>query len=69
MLLIDGPGRLAARGCEQLTHAFQTFTFLPGSKRFQSPRRHLNSWRIQELARGAIILPIILRTWIKEQQI
>lgn len=68
-LLVDELGILTAKGCEQLTNAFQTFTFPPGWKRIQSPCRHLKSWRIQELARGAIILPIVLRIWLKEEHI
>ncbi|KAI1828553.1 hypothetical protein F4861DRAFT_534975 [Xylaria intraflava] len=44
---------------------YQEFTAPPRWGRLQSPKRHLDSWRMQELARGSIILPVLLRCWLQ----
>ncbi|RYC59161.1 hypothetical protein CHU98_g7042 [Xylaria longipes] len=44
---------------------YQSFTVPPRWGRLQSPKKHLDSWRMQELARGSIILPVLLRCWLQ----
>lgn len=68
-LIFDDPDILTIEACEEITEVFRTFTFPPGWKRLQSPSRYLNSWRMQELARGVTVLPIILQVWLKKDHI
>ncbi|KAF3059130.1 hypothetical protein CFAM422_011711 [Trichoderma lentiforme] len=60
---------LTTEGAECANEAFRTLPFPPTWRRLQSPLRHLDSWRMQELARGCIILPIVLRCCLKEKHI
>ncbi|KAI1430422.1 hypothetical protein GGR50DRAFT_699089 [Xylaria sp. CBS 124048] len=48
---------------------YQSFPTPPKWGRLQSPKRHLDSWRMQELARGAVILPVLLRCWLQPHHI
>lgn len=69
IVIFEDPGILTAGACEEINEVFRNFSFPPGWKRLQSPSRHLKPWRMQEFARGTIILPIILRVWLKAKHI
>ena len=45
------------------------FQFPTGWGRLQSPINHLNSYQLQEHARASVILPLLLRCFLKESWI
>ncbi|KAI9749166.1 MAG: Glutathione reductase [Chaenotheca gracillima] len=45
------------------------FPFPPGWSRLQSPLHHLKSWRMQEAGRASIIVPVLLRCWLRANHI
>ncbi|KAI1356515.1 hypothetical protein F5Y01DRAFT_267611 [Xylaria sp. FL0043] len=54
---------------QQASEVFHYFPVPPGWPRFQSPRTHLDSYLMQEYARGIIILPVFLRCWLRDHHI
>ncbi|XDG03304.1 hypothetical protein ABKA04_002919 [Annulohypoxylon sp. FPYF3050] len=69
MIFKDGMSVLMPSATDEACSVYQTFAVPPGWGRLQSPKRHLDSWRMQELARGIVILPFVLRCWLKEHHI
>ncbi|KAI1432614.1 hypothetical protein GGR50DRAFT_696883 [Xylaria sp. CBS 124048] len=61
----DGMSILTSSAVTEACAVYQSFTAPPRWGRLQSPKRHLDSWRMQELARGSVILPILLRCWLQ----
>lgn len=55
---------LTAGALERFTSVFQQFRLPPGWKRLQSPRTHLDSWRMIECAEASIFTPVLLRCWL-----
>ena len=49
--------------------ALQKFPFPPGWQRLQSPIHHLRSYGLSEHARWSIIIPLLLRSWLKPKHI
>ncbi|OJD26743.1 hypothetical protein ACJ73_01869 [Blastomyces percursus] len=45
----------------------QTFPFPRGWNRLQSPITHLKKYQLQEHARASIIIPLVLRCWLREE--
>jgi hypothetical protein len=45
------------------------FPFPPGWHRLQSPNKHLGSYSLSEHARWSVIIPGLLRCWLKEEHI
>ncbi|KAI1743589.1 hypothetical protein F4680DRAFT_349780 [Xylaria scruposa] len=68
-LFKEGQSILTNKALVEVCNVYQTFTFPPGWERLQSPKRHLDSWRIADYLRGAIILPVLLRCWLSNQHI
>ncbi|KAI9749068.1 MAG: hypothetical protein M4579_007019 [Chaenotheca gracillima] len=57
---------LTEKGRIAYNEVLRSFPFPPGWARLQSPLRHFKSYTIQEHARASIIVPILLRCWLKE---
>ncbi|KAG6238717.1 hypothetical protein E4U23_008060 [Claviceps purpurea] len=53
----------------ELDDKFRSFQFPPDWRRFQSGNSHLDSWRMMELAHGCIVLPFVLRGWLKDEHL
>lgn len=62
-------GLLTPKAWGEVPKVYQSFTFPPRCRKLQSPTRHLKSWRIGELAVGAIILPHVLLSWLRPEHI
>ncbi|KAI9747998.1 MAG: hypothetical protein M4579_007339 [Chaenotheca gracillima] len=60
---------LTNRGQVAYNEVLRHFPFPPGWARLQSPLRHFGSYSIQEHARASIVVPILLRCWLKESLI
>ncbi len=58
---------LTTEGQRRYTATLQAFPFPPGWGRLQSPAHHLDSYRMQEHARASIIIPILLRCWLRSE--
>ncbi|KAI1350743.1 hypothetical protein F5Y01DRAFT_325814 [Xylaria sp. FL0043] len=65
MLFKENMTILTSSATDEACAVYQSFTVPPGWGRLQSPKRHIDSWRMQELARGIIILPFLLRCWLQ----
>ncbi|KAG6019006.1 hypothetical protein E4U19_007671 [Claviceps sp. Clav32 group G5] len=53
----------------ELDDQIRHFQFPPGWRRLQSGNSHLDSWRMLELSHGCMILPLVLRRWVKDEHI
>ncbi|KAG6039532.1 hypothetical protein E4U39_007615, partial [Claviceps sp. Clav50 group G5] len=53
----------------ELDDQIRHFQFPPGWRRLQSGNSHLDSWRMLELSHGCMILPLVLRGWVKDEHI
>ncbi|OJD10183.1 hypothetical protein ACJ73_09906, partial [Blastomyces percursus] len=60
---------LSPRGRDEYFHALQTFPFPSGWGRLQSPLHHVQSYQLQDPARASIILPLLLRCYLRDQWI
>ena len=60
---------LTKRAAEAFTAVFQQFPFPPGWGRIQSPATHMGSWTMAECARASVVVPIMLRCWLRESHI
>ncbi|KAG6262162.1 hypothetical protein E4U22_000861 [Claviceps purpurea] len=60
---------LTPEAAVELDDQFRKIQFPPGWRRLQSGNSHLESWRMLELAHGSIILPLVLRGWLKDAHI
>ena len=58
---------LGLDGQRQYTAELQSFPFPPGWGRLQSPTHHLDSYRIQEYAHASVIIPVLLRCWLRNE--
>lgn len=47
----------------------RSFPFLPGWGRLQSPLNHLGSYSLSEHTRWSIIIPVLLRMWLRDKYI
>ena len=66
-LLVDAI--LSKKGQEKYSWQLRQFQFPAGWGRLQSPINHLKSYQLQEYARASIILPLLLRCFLKESWI
>ncbi|KAI1753016.1 hypothetical protein F4782DRAFT_95579 [Xylaria castorea] len=64
-LLIDGI--LADRGKSAYTRQLRVWPFPPGWERLQSPLHHLRSYSLSAHARWSVIIPGMLRSWLKPE--
>jgi hypothetical protein len=60
---------LFKRAASDFTMVFQRFPLPPGWGRIQSPEMHMGSWSMSECGKASIIVPLILRTWLKPQHL
>ncbi|KAL7627668.1 hypothetical protein AAE478_001861 [Parahypoxylon ruwenzoriense] len=60
---------LTGAASTEICSVYQTFSIPPGWPRFQSPKKHLDSWRIMDYLHGAVVLPVLLRCWLKDSHI
>jgi hypothetical protein len=60
---------LSPHGQRLYAAELRRFPFPPGWARLQSPVHHLQSWRMQESGRAAIITPMLLRCWLRDSHI
>jgi hypothetical protein len=60
---------LNSDGASQYAAELRRFPFLLGWGRLQSPIHHLKSWRMQEAGRSAVIIPMLLRCWLKSSHV
>lgn len=60
---------LSKKGQERYSWQLRQFQFPAGWGRLQSPINHLNSYQLQEHARASVILPLLLRCFLKESWI
>lgn len=60
---------LTAKGKAELGKLIATFPMPQGWNRLQSPTHHLESYQIQEYGRLSIILPVVLRIYLKREWI
>ncbi|CAG9996613.1 unnamed protein product, partial [Clonostachys byssicola] len=60
---------LSPKGADLANEAFRTFPFPPTWRRIPGPKRHLDSYGMQECARIVVILPVLLRCWLKRVHI
>ncbi|KAI9875527.1 MAG: hypothetical protein M1830_008388 [Pleopsidium flavum] len=58
---------LTQAGQQAYVAELRIFPFPPGWGRLQSPLYHLESYRMSELARASIIIPVLLRCWLRHQ--
>ncbi|KAI1430453.1 hypothetical protein GGR50DRAFT_690442 [Xylaria sp. CBS 124048] len=69
LIFQEATSLLTATSVEQAAGIFHYFPTPPGWPRFQSPRTHLDSYSMQEYARGIVVLPIFLRCWLQDHHI
>ncbi|KAL1973684.1 hypothetical protein VTN31DRAFT_6319 [Thermomyces dupontii] len=57
-------------GAKQLyAREIRKFPFPPGWSRLQSPLHHLQSYQMQEHGRVSVIIPLLLRCWLKDEHV
>jgi len=66
-LLIDAV--LTKSAAQSYARTLRSFPFPPDWARLQSPVSYLGSYVLQEHARWAIIIPILLRVWLRDEHI
>jgi hypothetical protein len=57
---------LTTAACRSYAAELRRFPFPPGWPRVQSPIHHLKSYSISEHARWSIVIPLLLRCWLRE---
>ena len=60
---------LSKKGQDRYSWHLRRFQFPAGWARLQTPINHLNSYQLQEHARASVILPLLLRIFLKESWI
>jgi hypothetical protein len=66
-LLVDSI--LSTASVKQYTLFLQKFPFPPGFGRLQSPLHHLKSYSLSEHGRWAVVIPVLLRCWLRDKHI
>lgn len=56
---------LTAKAVKEFAVVFNDFSFPQGWGRIQSPTVHMKSWSISECGRASIVVPIMLRCWLR----
>ncbi len=56
---------LTTRAATEFTTLFHDFPFPSGWARIQSPAVHMGSWSMSECGRASIVIPIMLRCWLR----
>lgn len=56
---------LTKRAAAEFATVFYWFAFSPGLDRIQFPTVHMQSWSMSECGRASIIVPMLLRVWLK----
>ncbi|KAI1819025.1 hypothetical protein F4861DRAFT_534789 [Xylaria intraflava] len=69
LIFQEATSLLTRAAIQQAAEVFHHFPTPPGWPHFQSPRTHLDSYSIQDYARGIIVLPIFLRCWLRDHHI
>uniref|UniRef100_A0A8H7N767 Uncharacterized protein n=1 Tax=Bionectria ochroleuca TaxID=29856 RepID=A0A8H7N767_BIOOC len=54
---------------QSFLHEFQAFLFPPRWHRIQSPITHIESWRMVEAAQASMVMPVVLRHWLKREHV
>lgn len=60
---------LSASAAKEYNAVLRRFPFPPGWGRLQSPTHHLKSYSISEHGRWSIIIPLLLRKWLREEHL
>ena len=56
---------LTKKALSQLTRALQKFQFPRGWGRIQSLETHKGSWSMSECAKASVVIPLLLRSWLR----
>ena len=57
---------LTTAACRSYASELRRFPFPPGWPRVQSPIHHLKSYNMSEHARWSIVIPLLLRCWLRK---